>query len=84
MNASYGVVRRETSTLSSDGHSWLRMLIWLPDSTYTRRGIVQIIHGMSEHIGRYDHFAAFWRGWDMSYSDMIILVMAKAPLRQTI
>lgn len=40
MNASYGVVRRETSTLSSDGHSWLRMLIWLPDSTYTRRGIV--------------------------------------------
>ncbi len=62
MNASYGVVRRETSTLSSDGHSWLRMLIWLPDSTYTRRGIVQIIHGMSEHIGRYDHFARFLAG----------------------
>lgn len=62
MNASYGVVRRETSTLSSDDHSWLRMLIWLPDSTYTRRGIVQIIHGMSEHIGRYDHFARFLAG----------------------
>ena len=62
MNASYGVVRRETSTLSSDGHSWLRMLIWFPDSTYTRRGIVQIIHGMSEHIGRYDHFARFLAG----------------------
>lgn len=62
MNASYGVVRRETSTLSSDGHSWLRMLIWLPDSTYTRRGIVQIIHGMSEHIARYDHFARFLAG----------------------
>lgn len=59
MRLSCGVARRETSTLSADGHSWLRVLIWLPDPTYTRRGIVQIIHGMSEHIGRYDVFARF-------------------------
>lgn len=59
MRSSYGIVRRETSTLSSDGYSWLRVLVWFPDSTYTRRGVVQLVHGMSEHIGRYDQFARF-------------------------
>lgn len=62
MRSSYGIVRRETSTLSSDGHSWLRILVWLPDPTYTRRGVVQLVHGMSEHIGRYDDFARFLAG----------------------
>ena len=62
MKSSYGIVRRETSTLSSDGHSWLRVLAWFPDPTYTRHGIVQLVHGMSEHIGRYDHFARFLAG----------------------
>lgn len=62
MRSSYGIVRRETSTLSADGHSWLRVLVWLPDPTYTRRGIVQLVHGMSEHIGRYDQFARFLAG----------------------
>ena len=59
MRSSYGIVRRETSTLSTDGHSWLRVLVWFPDSTYTRRGVIQLVHGMSEHIGRYDQFARF-------------------------
>ena len=62
MKSSYGMVRRETSTLSADGHSWLRIMVWLPDPTYTRRGVVQLLHGMSEHIGRYDQFARFLAG----------------------
>ena len=62
MRSTYGIVRRETSTLSSDGRSWLRIMVWLPDPTYTRRGAVQLIHGMAEHIGRYDQFARFLAG----------------------
>lgn len=54
-----GVVRQETSTLSSDGMSWLRIVVWRPDPSYTKRAIVQLVHGMSEHIGRYDAFARF-------------------------
>ena len=43
---------QETSTLSADGRSWLRVMVWLPDPVYSRRGIVQLVHGMAEHIER--------------------------------
>lgn len=46
------VVRQETSALSSDGLSWLRVMIWLPGEGYLCRGIVQLVHGMAEHIER--------------------------------
>ena len=53
---------QETSTLSADGRSWLRVMVWLPDPVYSRRGIVQLVHGMAEHIERYDSFARFLAG----------------------
>lgn len=53
---------QETSTLSADGRSWLRVVVWLPDPVYSRRGVVQLVHGMAEHIGRYDSFARFLTG----------------------
>lgn len=53
---------QETSTLSADGRSWLRVMVWLPDPVYSRRGIVQLVHGMAEHIERYDSFARFLTG----------------------
>lgn len=56
------VTRQETSTLSSDDHSWLRVMVWLPPADYTRRGVVQLVHGMAEHIERYDDFACFLAG----------------------
>lgn len=59
---SRSMVRRETSTLSSDTRSWLRIMMWLPGGAYTKRGIVQLVHGMSEHIQRYDEFARFLAG----------------------
>lgn len=51
--------RQETSALSSDDRSWLRVMVWLPPHAYTRRGVVQLVHGMAEHIERYDDFARF-------------------------
>ncbi len=47
----------EGSFPSSDGKTQLRTLTWLP-LTGEIRGIVQIVHGMVEHIGRYEDFAA--------------------------
>jgi alpha-beta hydrolase superfamily lysophospholipase len=43
---------------SSDGRSRLRVLRWLPD-TEKPLAVVQIAHGVTEHIGRYDAFAQF-------------------------
>ena len=42
---------------SWDGTSTIHALIWQPAGT--PRGIVQLIHGMSEHIERYESFAQF-------------------------
>ena len=42
---------------SSDGQTRIHAIIWKPDGD--PKGIVQIIHGMTEYIGRYDEFARF-------------------------
>lgn len=41
---------------SHDGASTIRGLIWEPP-TSTPRGLVQIVHGMAEYVGRYDDLA---------------------------
>ena len=43
---------------SSDGKSRLHVLQWLPDDGNVR-AVVQIAHGIAEHIARYDAFACF-------------------------
>lgn len=58
-NAEYvseGVARAEGRILSFDGASRLRVLTWMPLQGEFR-GIVQIVHGMAEHVGRYEGFA---------------------------
>ncbi len=50
------VGRFEGSFPSVDGKSQLRALTWVPLAGDIR-GIVQIVHGMVEHIGRYESFA---------------------------
>lgn len=52
--------RREFSYPSSDGIHMIRAYEWLPDGPV--RGVVQIVHGISEHMGRYDHVAGFLSG----------------------
>ena len=48
--------------LSHDGTSTIKGLVWAPASSQGQRataprGVVQIVHGMSEYVGRYDEFA---------------------------
>ncbi len=51
---------------SRDGATTIHALLWEPDEASTSgkspRGIVQIVHGMSEHIERYEPFAEFLCG----------------------
>lgn len=42
---------------SRDGVSKIRAMRWIPDET--PKCIVQLVHGMAEHIERYDEFACF-------------------------
>lgn len=42
---------------SSDGVHQLHACLWQPEGA--PRGVLQLVHGISEHIGRYDHFASF-------------------------
>lgn len=47
---------------SHDGASTIRALLWEPSAPEPPRGIVQIVHGMSEHIERYAGFAEYLCG----------------------
>ena len=65
--------RTEFTFDSADGRSQVRAVLWVPLSMeradaafgepelgcFKPRGVVQLIHGMAEHIGRYDDFARF-------------------------
>ena len=43
---------------SSDGLHEIYCSLWLPDEA-APKGVVQIVHGISEYVNRYDHFARF-------------------------
>ena len=47
---------------SADGESTIRALLWRAEGGDAPRGIVQIVHGMSEHVERYAPFAKFLVG----------------------
>lgn len=51
------MVKEELFYDSRDGKNKIRALRWIPDGEV--KGIFQIIHGMAEHIERYDDFARF-------------------------
>ena len=55
-------VERQTLGFSSkDGKSQIKGLMWQLSGTTASspRGVVQIVHGMAEHVGRYDEFARY-------------------------
>ena len=60
---------------SSDGKTQIRALTWEPEKNpgIAPAGIVQIVHGMSEHVERYDEFARYLvsRGYIVCANDHI-------------
>lgn len=56
-------IRTETVRFAStDGTTQVRGVLWWPDDDVPARGVVQLVHGMAEHIMRYDDFARFLAG----------------------
>lgn len=55
------VTREEITFSSADESSTIHTLIWWPsgDARENPRGVVQVVHGMAEHVSRYDEFARF-------------------------
>ncbi len=70
------VGRTDFTFESADGKSAVRAVLWIPAALervhagadgatlgcFRPRGVVQLIHGMAEHIDRYDDFARFLAG----------------------
>ncbi len=60
---------------SSDGKTQIRALTWEPEKSpgIAPAGIVQIVHGMSEHVERYDEFARYLvsRGYIVCANDHV-------------
>ena len=61
MDEETGVAIEDVTFPSSDGKSTIRARFWMPDDAVPR-AVVQVVHGMSEHIRRYDEFARFLVG----------------------
>ena len=50
-------MRKEACFLSSDGHTRIHAIHWTPEGEI--KAVLQIVHGMAEHIERYDEFASY-------------------------
>ena len=59
-----GITKTEIGYRSHDGMSQIHALLWLPrkGAIVAPRAIVQLVHGLAEHIDRYDDFACFLAG----------------------
>ena len=64
---------------SSSGIANLHCMEWIPSGEV--KAIVQIAHGMMEHVGRYREFAEFLAGHGSMSLEMIILDTER-PQRQ--
>ena len=53
------ITREPVSFMSEDAKTRIHGFIWRNENCSSPRGIVQIVHGMAEHIERYDDFARF-------------------------
>jgi len=70
-----GVTVTKLGFLSFDGVTQIKALMWSPSAgkSSTPRGIIQIAHGMEEHIGRYAAFADYLAslGYVVCAADMV-------------
>jgi len=53
------VVKNNFTFPSVTGFVNINSRSWVPDDSSTIKGVIQIAHGMAEHIDRYDDFATF-------------------------
>ncbi|PWN08180.1 alpha/beta fold hydrolase [Rhodohalobacter mucosus] len=53
-------MKKETFTTKSQGYKILHCTQWVPDSPPA--GVILILHGLTEHSGRYSHVARFFTG----------------------
>lgn len=51
-----------TPFITRDGHT-LAVQDWPLDATSPKRGVVLLVHGLGEHVGRYDHVARKLNSW---------------------
>lgn len=56
------ITREPISFASTDAATTMRGYIWRDESYAEPRGVIQVAHGMAEHIMRYDDFARFLAG----------------------
>ena len=61
----------DKKVLSSNGKNMLSGKVYLPDGDV--KGYFHVVHGMTEHIARYDSFMSLMAEKDTSRLDMIIL-----------
>lgn len=69
-----GVKAVKLGFTSHDGKTQIKALLWTPESVTTSpKGIIQITHGMEEHIGRYTEFANYLaqKGFVVCAQDML-------------
>jgi alpha-beta hydrolase superfamily lysophospholipase len=57
--AGTSLIKTQGTQRSTDGATDLLTLTWEPSSVASARGIVQLVHGMTEFVDRYDDFARF-------------------------
>lgn len=64
--------KKEIKIKSTDNITELNVNIWLPDNQKPK-GVIQLAHGITEHIGRYEKFAEFFtkKGYIVVANDII-------------
>ena len=67
------IVRDPIRFTSGDGTTNIHAFLWHDPSCKKPKGIVQVVHGMAEHIARYDKFARFLvsRGYTVCGHDQL-------------
>lgn len=53
------MIREDFTYDSRDNATKIHAVVWKPDSVASPLAIVQLVHGMSEHVNRYTEFAEF-------------------------
>ena len=67
------MIKNNTKIHSADQNVILNILIYEPDASVKKRGVIQIVHGMTEHMARYEEFAEYFtmKGFVVLGNDII-------------